>query len=226
MIGFQGVNCNSYVQETRKSNAYNFLITLCNFRILNMKNEKARKLLKNAITNPNLSKEHIKKEILENNLKEYDLINQINDRLYDDKNMEETLKSIKRVCNKVNPNNKQKIDYIRRKNIIENLENSNIRELMNNEQKINIVLDNARIHVAKMVKKAAKILNINLIFLPPYCPDLNPIEDIWRVIKKTTYKTLYNSAKELIKTFKDTFYEIIHLKSFYEMWLKKFGINF
>ena len=60
-----------------------------------------------------------------------------------------------------------------------------------------------------MVQNAAEILNINLIFLRPYCPDLNPIEDVWRVIKKTIYKTTYNSAKELINLFKEKFYEII-----------------
>ncbi|WP_081738356.1 hypothetical protein [Methanobrevibacter oralis] len=30
-----------------------------------------------------------------------------------------------------------------------------------------------------MIQKAAEILNINLIYLRPYCPDLNPIEDVW-----------------------------------------------
>ena len=69
-------------------------------------------------------------------------------------------------------------------------------------------------------------MNINLIYLRPYCPDLSPIEDVWRVIKKTTYKSNYDSEKELIKIFKDKFYEIIENKSFYENWLDLNGINF
>ena len=77
-----------------------------------------------------------------------------------------------------------------------------------------------------MIEKAAEILNINLIFLRPYCPDLSLIEDVWRVIKKTTYKTKYNSANELINLFKDKYYEIIESKSFYENWLDQNGINF
>ena len=60
MIGFQAVNCNSYVEETKKSNAYNFLISLCNFRILNMENKEASKLLKDAINHSNLTNNHIK----------------------------------------------------------------------------------------------------------------------------------------------------------------------
>lgn len=97
---------------------------------------------------------------------------------------------------------------------------------MSKEKKINIVLDNAKIHHAKMVLNATEILNINLIFLSPYSPDLNPIDDVWRVIKKTIYKTLYSSKNELIKLFKDKYYEIIDSETFYENWLDQFGIIF
>ena len=49
-----------------------------------------------------------------------------------------------------------------------------------------------------MVQKAAKILNINLIFLRPHSPDLNPIEDVWRIIKKKTiHKTSHETEEEL-----------------------------
>jgi transposase len=77
-----------------------------------------------------------------------------------------------------------------------------------------------------LVQKVAEILNINLIYLRPYCPDLSPIEDVWRVIKKTTYKSNYNSEKELIEIFKDKFYDIIENRSFYENWLDLNVINF
>ena len=56
--------------------------------------------------------------------------------------------------------------------------------------------------------------------------DLSPIEDVWRVIKKTIYKSTYNSTKELINLFEKKFYEIIGSKSFYENWLEQNGINF
>jgi len=54
----------------------------------------------------------------------------------------------------------------------------------NPEQPICIILDNARIHHAKIVKKRAGELSIHLIYLPPYCPDLNPIEFGWRDLKR------------------------------------------
>lgn len=184
------------------------------------------KLLTEAINHPNLLEENIKKEISKDLSSEYELINKINDKLYDDNPKEKSLESIKRICNKEDLNNKAKIERRKRININNNLENPKIKELTSKEKRINIVLDNARIHTAKMIQKAVEILNINLIFLRPYCPDLNPIEDVWRVIKKTIYKKTYNSVKELIKLFEEKFYEIIETKSFYENWLEQNGINF
>ena len=42
--------------------------------------------------------------------------------------------------------------------------------------RIMIILDNFRSHHTKLTTETAKKLNIDLIFLPPYSPDLNPIE--------------------------------------------------
>ncbi|MCJ7762554.1 transposase [Candidatus Bathyarchaeota archaeon] len=47
-----------------------------------------------------------------------------------------------------------------------------------------VVLDNARIHVASSVKEKAKALHITRAFLPPYSPDLMPIEFGWKDLKR------------------------------------------
>jgi hypothetical protein len=54
-----------------------------------------------------------------------------------------------------------------------------------------IVLDNARIHKASMVVKKAEELNIRFIYLPPYSPDLNPIEFGWKDLKRELASLLY-----------------------------------
>ena len=45
-----------------------------------------------------------------------------------------------------------------------------------NEKRIVVILDNFGTHHAKKVREEAEKLNISLIYLPPYYPDLNPIE--------------------------------------------------
>ncbi len=69
-------------------------------------------------------------------------------------------------------------------------------------------------------------MNINLIFLQPYCPDLNPIEDVWRIIKSKLYKSIYENLNELIEIFKEKYYQIVDSKSFYEKWVDEYlGTN-
>ena len=59
-----------------------------------------------------------------------------------------------------------------------------------NPDKLCIVLDNARIHHAKAVKARAEELDIYFIYLPPYSPDLNPIEFGWKDLKRELSKIL------------------------------------
>lgn len=52
-----------------------------------------------------------------------------------------------------------------------------------------LVLDNARYQHCALVCETAEQLGITLAFLPPYAPNLNLIERVWKFVKK---KTLYN----------------------------------
>jgi transposase len=46
-----------------------------------------------------------------------------------------------------------------------------------------IYIDNSRVHTAHNVIEALEILGIKIIFAPPYCPQLNPIELLFRSLK-------------------------------------------
>ena len=48
-----------------------------------------------------------------------------------------------------------------------------------------IILDNALFHRKKRLYEIAKKWGRNIIFLPPYSPELNPIEQFWHWLKKT-----------------------------------------
>lgn len=58
--------------------------------------------------------------------------------------------------------------------------------IKNEEKKaIILVLDNCSVHRSKFFVEEAKKQGIYLVFLPPYSPNLNPIEFIWKSIKKS-----------------------------------------
>jgi transposase len=77
-------------------------------------------------------------------------------------------------------------------------------------KRIHLILDNYRIHSSLQTKAALARLNgrIVLHFLPPYCPDHNRIERVWRDLHaNVTRNHQCRSMKELMK-------EVYH-------WLKK-----
>ncbi|GAW87409.1 conserved hypothetical protein [Bathymodiolus platifrons methanotrophic gill symbiont] len=62
---------------------------------------------------------------------------------------------------------------------------------------INIVLDGAGYHRSAQVVNKAKELNIKLHYLPPYSPNLNPIERLWKVMNEQVRNNKYfATAKE------------------------------
>lgn len=59
------------------------------------------------------------------------------------------------------------------------------------EQESLIVMDNAAFHRKAALEKIVSKTSHRLIFLPPYSPDLNPIENYWAYLKATLRKILY-----------------------------------
>lgn len=76
---------------------------------------------------------------------------------------------------------------------------------------IYLVLDNARYQHCDYVKELAKTLGIHLVFLPPYSPNLNLIERVWRYIKRDVLGTHYfDCAKKFHEAIETSLYEINH----------------
>ena len=63
---------------------------------------------------------------------------------------------------------------------------------------IHLVLDNAAAHHTNYVKQVAAKLKIELMFLPAYTPELNPIEALWGIIKRDFKKRLMQT-KHIVK---------------------------
>ena len=60
-----------------------------------------------------------------------------------------------------------------------------------NHQKICFVMDNVRIHkTEERIREQCSSNNIDLLFLPVYSPELNPIEQVFSVLKAHIKKLL------------------------------------
>ena len=59
-----------------------------------------------------------------------------------------------------------------------------------------VIMDNAAFHKSSRIRELIESVGCKLIYLPPYSPDLNPIEKFWANMKrwiKSTFPILKNS---------------------------------
>ncbi len=56
---------------------------------------------------------------------------------------------------------------------------------------VTLVLDNARYQKCKLVWALAESLNIEMLYLPSYSPNLNLIERLWKFVKKDVLYSKY-----------------------------------
>ncbi|MGF1740504.1 IS630 family transposase [Vibrio profundum] len=74
--------------------------------------------------------------------------------------------------------------------------------------KRHIILDGAGYHRSDLVKDAAFVLNIELHYLPPYSPNLNPIERLWKVMNERSRNNVYFKNKRDFKSAIDQFFAV------------------
>ena len=97
-----------------------------------------------------------------------------------------SLDVISRSCEKVNKNSI--CDLLRA-----------IRSKHPKERVLHLVLDNAPYNRSYKVQKLALKLKIKILYLPPYSPNLNPIERFWKFVKR---RVMANTYFPDIKTFR------------------------
>lgn len=76
---------------------------------------------------------------------------------------------------------------------------------------ITLVLDNARYQRCILVTALAAQLQIELLFLPPYSPNLNLIERLWKLVKKECLYNIYHKNFALFRGAIQTFLSTMNL---------------
>lgn len=223
VTGILGVNCESFMETYKRNNSYTTILTFLKYRSLNMENEKIKELLENIYNNPKHQRESIENELTKQIPTKEEKLDEIYHEINKNrKNKNTTFNQIEKICNQKSKITPQKISIIQRNTIKQLLIESNVEEILKSEKSIVLIADNAKIHHAKDVKKVCEILNIELMHIPPYSPELNPIEDLWKIIKKNLYTKDYKDLNELIDIIIKEFYENASSNSLYKNWIDEF----
>jgi len=94
--------------------------------------------------------------------------------------------------------------------------------MSNPEAQILLILDNFSSHKAQITREKAEQLGIFLTYLPPYSPDLNPIEQIWRCLKREISTAIFRSKEEFLTIIKNSYKQLSRKLSFSTNWFQKF----
>ncbi|TFH42111.1 MAG: IS630 family transposase [ANME-2 cluster archaeon] len=94
------------------------------------------------------------------------------------------------------------------------------------DTKIVVVLDNARYNYAKVTRAFAEESNILLLFLPPYAPNLNLIERLWKFTKKHLVNNTYHEDYTQFVNATDSFFNNLgdHYQELSSLFTQKFQI--
>lgn len=87
-----------------------------------------------------------------------------------------------------------------------------------------VFADNFQTHKAGEIKRFAESTGITILLIPKYSPDLNPIEFIWKSIRRIISGTGFiKSEWSFRETIRTSFYRLARSRSFMAGWLEKFG---
>lgn len=92
-----------------------------------------------------------------------------------------------------------------------------IKQYSYSEPTIHIILDNYSVYKAELIKKICEILNMNLIYLPPYSPQFNPIEQRWKTCKIDVKRKYYDYKEKLEEFFVETYFKVVNGCNFFNL---------
>ena len=220
-VGIQAVNGNSFIAFLDNTRTYEMMKFIITAVIENINNEDLKYRLKQIINDEKLNLDNILKTI--NKKENYDKIIDTIENL--SKSNKTTLNIYKRL--KKNPLNfktksKTTLENLQKIMLLSLVSDEKIQQDLKKEKPIAIVLDNYSVHHALFFTELCLMLNIELIYLPPYSPKYNPIEQVWRTIKATISRKYITSVEELKFIFKTEFNKVVNNQSYWENWVKKF----
>jgi transposase len=83
-------------------------------------------------------------------------------------------------------------------------------ELFSKARKIHVILDNAKSNKNKKLDLFLQTSRIEMHYLPPYSPNLNAIERLWKIMRETKlYNRYYKSSVEFLREIRNFFTEDI-----------------
>lgn len=202
-----GYNVDSFLIPIESLNEFEFAKSLFKIREHYSKSKMISDKINIIIDNYNLTKKEIR-AILESK-EEYneEFIKKINRSIKANKNdnTNALARKLAKHCKRESTENLDKQKAVKKEHIYNLLLNSELEELCKNVPRIVIFLDNVKAHKTDLVLDIAESLNIYLLPLPEYSPDLAPVELVFSILKESIKSNKLTTKHEIIEQCMNTF---------------------
>jgi transposase len=88
--------------------------------------------------------------------------------------------------------------------------------------RILLIADNDGGHHANLTQQRADELGIEFVFLPPYSPNFNAIEPLWKTLKRKISPEIFEDKEHFKQFVTDTFLDLSNRLGFANNWIEKF----
>lgn len=92
----------------------------------------------------------------------------------------------------------------------------------NPDRPLVVLLDNFASHTSRATRERAEELDIHLVYLPPYSPHLNPLEQVWKSLKRALSPASVPDKAAFLRAIHDEFFELTPRVSFAAEWIDRF----
>lgn len=220
-VGVQSVNGNSFISFLDNTKTFEMMKFMISVVFNNTKNSDLKVKLKNIINSDDLLLENILNTI--NQKENYDnLLLTLEELSQESKTFEKLYERMKNNPYDLKTKSVTVLENLQKAMLLTYFNENKLHQDVMNEKPIAMILDNYSVHHALPFKKLCNALNMELIYLPPYSPKYNPIEQVWRTIKAIISREYITSKESLRFRFEREFVKVVDNSSYWDGWCENF----
>lgn len=219
-VGIQAINGNSFIDFLESTKTFPMMKFMVKITINNIQNKELAYKLTKIIENEALLIDNILKTV--NKPENYKkLLITLEDLAPTNKSIKELYEYVKKNKGAIRTKSKIRLENLQKTMLLSYFYDKKLQHDLIMEKPVAVILDNYKVHHAIVFEKLCNILNMDLIYLPPYSPKYNPIEQVWRTLKGKISRKYIDNEEDLIYEFKEEFYNIVNNPSYWKKWVKE-----
>ena len=220
-MGVQAINGKSFLSFLNNTKTFEMMKFMITIVIENSKNQKLKSKLEEIINSEELDIDNILDTV--NNEKYYNrLIITLETLSQRSKTMEKLYQRLAKNPLNFKTKSKSVLENLQKVMLLSFFLDETLHQELITEKPKAIILDNYSVHHALLFTELCIELNIKLIYLPPYSPKYNTIEQVWRTIKAKISRKYITSLEQLKDIFKTEFEKVVDNPSYWKNWEEKF----